>query len=146
MKLNNAVISHRAKQLHSFQFHSTKLNEFSKNFNAQLSRSSNTKTEGALQPEGKARSSVLIIRNKKKFTIKLYGVLFKRIHTQSSEYTDQGTNCSSQHKCFNCNCIFMQSKRIQSQSIAFRTQIFSESPKILSLCTAKTIWCLLVEL
>jgi hypothetical protein len=43
MKLNNAVISHHSKQLHSVQFYSTKLNEFSQNFNAQLSRSSNTK-------------------------------------------------------------------------------------------------------
>ncbi len=34
MKLNLATISRRMTQLHSFQFYSTKLNEFSQNFNA----------------------------------------------------------------------------------------------------------------
>ena len=86
MKLNDAAISRRVKQFHSFQFYSTKLNEFSQNFNAQLSRSSNTKQSQDLQSKKeRPTNNIPIIRNKKKFTIKLYGVLFKQIHTQSTE-------------------------------------------------------------
>ena len=63
MKLINIAISHHINQLHSVQFHSTKLNELSQSSNAQL-----------FHPKASSNKSLKYSQTKE-FTIKLYKVL-----------------------------------------------------------------------
>jgi len=122
------------QQRQSIQFQSTKLNQFSPSFNAQLSPACNSHTlnrQSQLKPHARKQSST-------KFTIKLQGVLIFSVATQAK----QSASCTTQQiiksmktrthgqptvsakqaqrkqrntKCVNCNCILMQSIKTQPQ-------------------------------
>lgn len=98
MKSNNTAISRRIKQLHSVQFHSTKLNEFSQNFNAQLSRSSDIKP-GPYCPKMKSTrfqsSKTRKVHNKTLWSV-----------VQTSSHTIICVNTDSWHKLFIATQLF----------------------------------------
>jgi hypothetical protein len=122
------------QQRQSIQFQSTKLNQFSPSFNAQLSPACNSHTvnrQSQLKPHARKQSST-------KFTIKLQGVLIfsvathakqsascttqqiiksmkTRTHGQPTVSAKQAQRKQRNTKCVNCNCILMQSIKTQPQ-------------------------------
>jgi len=128
------VSPYKQQQRQSIQFQSTKLNQFSPSFNAQLSPACNSHTvnrQSQLKPHARKQSST-------KFTIKLQGVLIFSVATHAK----QSASCTTQQiiksmktrthgqptvspkqaqrkqrntKCVNCNCILMQSIKTQPQ-------------------------------
>ena len=82
MKLTNTAISHHVYQSHSLQFYSTKLNEFSQNFNATTYPTHPHTIRVSTQNPKIKRKQLNGTEWRKKFTIKNYGVSFKQIATQ----------------------------------------------------------------
>jgi hypothetical protein len=128
------VSPYKQQQRQSIQFQSTKLNQFSPSFNAQLSPACNSHTvnrQSQLKPHARKQSST-------KFTIKLQGVLIfsvathakqsascttqqiiksmkTRTHGQPTVSAKQAQRKQRNTKCVNCNCILMQSIKTQPQ-------------------------------